>query len=176
MENNAFSSPQRQSKIGIVLLTFVNIGKFLRAIGIFMIIALFRRDNMTSFPFLISIIIIFILLAVYTFFDYYSFSYFIDSKNEKFVIKKGIINKKEIGIEKSKIQEVNINQPFIHRLLGVYELEIDSPGSDKKEVKVNAISYQNALDIKNYLLNNLPEREPMFDESFFMKKTIPKLL
>jgi len=158
MENNAFSSPQRQSKTGIVLLTLVNIGKFIRTIGIFLIIAFFRKNNMFSFPFLLGTVLIFTLVAVYTLLDYWSFSYFIDTKNDKFVIKKGIINKKEIGIEKSKIQEVNINQPFIHRLLNVYELEIDSPGSDKKEVKVNAISYQNALDIKNYLLHHQIEK------------------
>lgn len=174
MKNNAFSSPQRQTKIGIVLLTLKNIGKLLRAIWPIILIAYFRDANPREWIIYTLIAGLTLYLTIYTILDYWNFSYFIDTKNEKFVIKKGIINKKEIGIEKSKIQEVNINQPFIHRLLGVYELEIDSPGSDKKEVKVNAISIQNALDIKNYLLNNLPERVPMNDESFFYEEDNPE--
>ncbi len=150
--SSAFETPQRQSKIGIILLSVINFGKFLKAMWPVYVLAFLRqREGITGY------IIGFTLLAVvwfivYSVIEYRNFSYFIDRENEKFVIRKGVINRSEIGIEKSKIQEANIEQPFLHKFLNIYELQIDSPGTDKKEVKVNAISFESAREIKNYLL------------------------
>jgi putative membrane protein len=41
--------------------------------------------------------------------------------------------KKKKTIIQLKIQQVNINQSLIQRLVGVYELDVDTAGSAKKE-------------------------------------------
>lgn len=150
--SSAFSSPQRQSKVGIILLSAINFGKFLKGFLPVLIIVIVRKKADYGWIIFAAIGLALVYFMIYSILEYRNFSYFIDTKNQKFVIRKGIINKKEIGIDAEKIQEVNINQPFLHKLLNIFELEIDSPGTDKKEVKVNAISYHNALEIKNYLL------------------------
>ncbi|WP_185146644.1 PH domain-containing protein [Chryseobacterium sp.] len=154
MENNAFSRPQRQSAKGILLITVVNFGKFLKAIWPLYLFVFFKQNEYQWLMMLALTALPFLFFAVISYFQYRNFSYFINTKTGEFVIRSGIINKKTISIEKIKIQEVNINQPFIHKVLNIFKLEIDTPGSDTKEVRVNAISYQNALDLKNYLLEN----------------------
>lgn len=151
---STFSSPQRQSKIGIILLSVINFGKFLKAFLPLLIILILQKKEDYNWIFYAAIGVALVYFVVYSILEYLNFSYFIDTKNQKFVIRKGIINKKEIIINTEKIQEVNINQPFLHKILNIFELEIDSTGTEKKEVKVNAISYHNALEIKNYLLEN----------------------
>ena len=86
MKNNAFSSPQRQTKIGIVLLTLKNIGKLLRAIWPIILIAYFRDANPREWIIYTLIAGLTLYLTIYTILDYWNFSYFIDTKNEKFVI------------------------------------------------------------------------------------------
>lgn len=154
MANNAFIKPQRQSAKGILLLTLVNFGKFLKALWPLYLIIFFKQNEYQWLSITALTLLPFLFFAVISYLQYRNFTYFIDTKTGEFVIRSGIINKKTISIEKIKIQEVNINQPFIHKLLSIFKLEIDTPGSDTKEVSVNAISYQNALDLKNYLLEN----------------------
>lgn len=152
MENSVFSSPQRQSKIGVLLLTIINLGKYAKSAWPMYLIMLVKYNPGKLLLILGFIILPIIFFAIVAVVQYHNFSYFINKNTGEFIINNGIINKKKITIERGKIQEVNINQPFIHRLLNIYKLEIDSPGSDKKEVTVNAISYENALELKNYLL------------------------
>lgn len=101
---------------------------------------------------IISVTAVLLILIVSAVLQYYHFKYYIDKENEEFVIHKGIINKSVIKIKKENIQEVNISQPFVHRFFNIYKLEIDTPGSSEKEVKISALTKENALDLKKYLL------------------------
>ncbi|MBA5245935.1 PH domain-containing protein [Marnyiella aurantia] len=155
MTNIPFSIPRRQSKIGILLLTLINFGKFLKAAWPLYVLFFIRDKNPGSLVFYIAgTITVFLVMSLVAYLQYRNFSYFINEKSGELVISSGIINRKKVSIEKNKIQEVNINQPLIHRLLNIYKLEVDSPGSDKKEVTVNAISLENARELKEYLMDH----------------------
>ena len=153
MENNAFTKPQRQSQIGIVLLTLINFGKVLKNFWPLLVFYFLKDKTPDGLMFASTIIgcAVFFFVVI-SYFQYRNFTYFINLKTDEFIINRGIITKKKISIERNKIQEININQPFFHKLLSIYQLEIDSPGSDKKEVTVNAISHENAIQLKQYLL------------------------
>ncbi len=155
MENNAFTQPQRQSAIGIVLLTVLNFGKMLRSMWP-VLIYFFYKYSSSGIPMLPLFLLLgaVVFFGIISYWQYRNFTYFINLKTDEFVISSGILTKKKISIERSKIQEININQPFIHKLFNIFQLEVDSPGSDKKEVTVNAISYRNAVQLKQYLLEN----------------------
>jgi putative membrane protein len=58
----------------------------------------------------------------------------LDNENEEFIINEGIFNKTKT-IQLNRIQQVNINQSLIQRLVGVYELDVDTAGSAKKKGK-----------------------------------------
>jgi putative membrane protein len=50
----------------------------------------------------------------------------LDSENKEFIINEILIKQKQ-PIQLGKIQQVNINQSFIQRLIGVYELQCGYP-------------------------------------------------
>lgn len=148
--NHDFSLPKKQSKKGILLLALMEITQIWKQILPLVIVAFFKKSVGIS-------IVLAIFVAVLLYFlgrallSYYHFTYWIDTSTKDFYIKKGILNKSTLVIKKENIQEVNIQQSFWHKLLGIYQLEIDCPGDKLKELKVQAISHQEALNLKFYL-------------------------
>lgn len=149
---NSFFQPQRQSKTGIVLLFLYNIGMVIKNMWVFVILFFVKEDKIGSWIIIPAIVAALLILIVSAVLQYYHFKYYIDAENEEFVIHEGIINKSITKIKIENIQEVNISQPFIHRFFNICKLEIDTPGSSEKEVKISALSKQNAVDLKKYLL------------------------
>ncbi len=151
-KHNSFFQPQRQSKTGIVLLFLYNIGMVIKNLWVFVILFFVNKDRVNSWIVIVAIITALLILIASSILKYYYFTYYIDAENEEFVIHEGIINRSVTKIKKENIQEVNISQPFVHRFFNIYKLEIDTPGSSEKEVKISALSKQNAVDLKKYLL------------------------
>lgn len=149
---NSFFRPQRQSKTGIALLFLYNIGMVIKNLWVFVILFFVRKEKIELWIIILTIITLLTILIVSAVLQYYHFKYYIDEENEEFVIHEGIINTSVTKIKRENIQEVNISQPFIHRFFNIYKLEIDTPGSSEKEVKISALTKQNALDLKKYLL------------------------
>lgn len=151
---NDFSSPQRQSEIGIVVMFFNTLQQYARALLPVLFIYLFRFDDLNKlwlgFGFLAAIV----LIAVVAYFQYRNFTFFIDAENQEFIISEGVFNKTRTVIQLNRIQQVNITQSLLQRVIGVYALDVDTPGSNKKEGKIRAISHNLALALKARLLNN----------------------
>ena len=149
---NSFFQPQRQSKTGIVLLFLYNIGMVIKNLWVLIVLFFVKREKVELWMIIVAIIAALLILIVSAVLQYFHFKYYIDEENEEFVIHEGIINTSVTKIKKKNIQEVNISQPFIHRFFNIYKLEIDTPGSSEKEVKISALTKQNAIDLKKYLL------------------------
>ena len=149
-----FSLPQRQSVVGIWVLFFYSLQRYARAFWPIILIYAFRFNEVNKIYLVLSLIIGFSVIGVISYLKYLNFTYALDSKNEEFIIIDGIFNKTKTAIQLGKIQQVNINQSFIQRLIGVYELNVDTAGSNKKEGTIKAISHKLALELKSRLLEN----------------------
>ncbi|WP_209389360.1 MULTISPECIES: PH domain-containing protein [unclassified Chryseobacterium] len=152
---NSFFQPQRQSKTGIVLLFLYNIGIVIKNLWVLIVLFFVKKEKVESWMIIVAIIAAILILIVSAILQYFHFKYYIDDENEEFVIHEGIINTSVTKIKKKNIQEVNISQPFIHRFFNIYKLEIDTPGSSEMEVKISALTKQNAIDLKKYLLTEI---------------------
>ncbi len=153
MENN-FNKPQRQSQIGIFVLFFDSLRKYLSAIWPILLLSILKFGEVNKL-FLFSGIIIFILIiGIISYLNFLNFTFYIDDENEEFIVNEGIINKTKTTIQLNKIQQVNINQSLIQRLIGVYALDVDSAGSSKKEANIKAISHELAISLKSKLISN----------------------
>ena len=169
-QSNVFQK-NRLSKKGIVLFSLIHFLQVLKAIWPLYILALFKKSS--KIELLVGIlIVVFLFLVVNAILEFINFSYFVDEKTGELIINKGLINKKTTKIEVEKIQEVNIQQPFIHRILDLYKLEVDSPGGDKKEMQIHAISHENAMALKEYLLGHRVENKSVVSENNPSQKTI----
>lgn len=151
--NPDFAAPQRQSKKGIIILALISYGKLLKNFWFVVLYILFKKKEYTVELLILLVIVSLVFVVINAYIKYQYFTYELNFQDDEFIIKKGVFNKKTILLEKSKIQEVNINQPFFHRILNIYQLEIDSPGTDKKEIMIEAISNGNAQYLRSYLLD-----------------------
>jgi len=151
--NNDFSKPQRESAFGIIIMgahTMLKIGKA----TFFLFVIAFVKMSGTSFTFLmlgISAIIVFSFIFAYLW--YLKFTFFLDKEKQEFVVNKGIFNRDQVIIQLDKIQQVNINQNILQKIIGVYGLKIDTAGAHGEEVSIKAIDETSAYILKEHLLN-----------------------
>ncbi len=153
MENN-FNQPQRQSTIGILVMFVDSLQKVARAFLPLLLVFFFKSENLSKWLVLLGIIALFVVVAIVAYLKFINFTFFIDDENDEFIIQDGIINKTKTTIQLDKIQQVNISQSLIQRLIGVYALDVDTAGSDNKEGNIKAISHELALALKAKLLEN----------------------
>ncbi|MFL9843393.1 PH domain-containing protein [Flavobacterium rhizosphaerae] len=145
-----FSKPQRQSLLGIFILFADSLQSSIRALFPILIISLFNDKNKTYYLILGAVVLLLALIVGYL--RYRNFTFFVDEDNEEFVVHKGILSKTRIAIPLNKIQQVNLNQSLLQRILSVHALEIDTAGSAKTEVTIKAITQKYALVLKERLL------------------------
>ncbi|MFC6095287.1 PH domain-containing protein [Flavobacterium qiangtangense] len=160
-----FKIPQRQSILGIVIMFADTFQSVVRAMWAPLLIVLFKLEPEKYIIVGLSFIGIVILVAVIAFLQYRNFTFFLDEDNQEFILSKGILNKSRINIQLSKIQQVNINQSIIQKIVGVYSLNIDTAGTDKKEISIRAIDQDLALILKERLLDYDNKEEVVLDEN-----------
>lgn len=147
-----FSQPQRQSLVGVVVMFTDTLQGMLRALWPFLIVWIFKLDQINKTYLGLAMAAVAVLVSVIAYLKYLNFTFFLDEENEEFVVRKGVLNKSRIAIPLDKIQQVNINQSLIQRVIGVHALEVDTAGSSKKEVAIKAITHHLALQLKERLL------------------------
>jgi len=153
MEAN-FNQPQRQSPIGILVIFVDSLQKFARAFLPLVLIVMFKADTLSKIVVFLGILGLLLLVGVVAYLRYLNFTFYIDEVHDEFIVSDGIINKTKTTIQLNKIQQVNIHQNIIQRLIGIYALSVDTAGSDKKEGNIKAISHDLALALKAKLLDN----------------------
>lgn len=163
-----FDKPQRQSVVGIVVMFADSLQKFVRAMWVPLAIFLFRMNMSKLLIFLLVILVVLIALAVIAYLKYRNFTFFLDEEKQEFVVQSGVLSKKKLSIALDKIQQVNINQNVIQKLIRVYSLDIDTAGSKDKEVSIKAIDHQSAQILKAKLL----ERENLNQEASITAEVI----
>lgn len=152
-----FSQPQRQSIVGILVVFLYSLQGYAKAFWPVLVIWLFKFDEVNKIYFFGGIVFFLVVVGIISYLKYINFTFFIDQENDEFIVTEGIFNKTKIAIQLNRIQQVNINQSLIQRLIGVYELTVDTAGSNKKEANIKAISRELALDLKARLLANEKE-------------------
>jgi putative membrane protein len=153
-----FSQPQRQSIVGIFVMFVYSLQGYVKAFWPILVIWIFKFDEINKGYLLAGTVVVFAVIGVVAYIRYRNFTFYIDPENDEFVITEGIFNKTKTAIQLHKIQQVNINQSLIQRMVGVYELAVDTAGSNKKEGNIKAISHELALDLKARLLENDKKR------------------
>lgn len=157
-----FRSPQRQSPIGVLVLFFDTLQHYLRALWPILVVWFFKYNHGEIVFVLLGIAAIVLFVGFIAYLKYVNFTFYLDPEKEEFIINEGIWNKTRTTIQLNKIQQVNITQSLIQRLIGVYALEVDTAGSSDKEGKIKAISHELALELKSKLLHN--ERNHIVNE------------
>ncbi len=77
---------------------------------------------------------------------YITFRYLVTDK--ELVINSGVIFRRERRIPLDRVQELEIHQGVVHRILDLAKMEITTAGSDAQEASLNVLSRQAAEDVK----------------------------
>jgi len=151
--NSDFSKPQRQSAYGIIVMAAHTTFKIIKA-TIFLFILAFVKMQGNYFIYLIlGVIAITLVSFLFAYLWYLKFTFFLDKGKEEFIVNKGIFNRDQVTIQLDKIQQVNINQNILQKIIGVYELKIDTAGAHGEEVSIKAIDETSAYNLKEHLLS-----------------------
>lgn len=170
--NIDFSLPQRQSLLGVFIMFADSFQESVRALFPIVVVSLLSEKRKFIF-YAITAGVVLLSGLVRGYFRYRNFTFFID--DNEFVLQKGIFKKTRIGIPLHKIQQVNINQNFLQRLLKMYEVEIDTAGSSKTEVTIKAVTSQYAQALKERLMQDAAGKNSIEDteENNLHSKEIP---
>lgn len=181
METN-FNTPQRQSAIGVLVLFFDSLQKFGRALFPVLFIFFFKFKEQNPIYIILGLLVLFIIIGLIAYLRYVNFTFYIDDVNDEFVVNEGIVNKTKTTIQLNKIQQVNIHQNLLLRIINSYSLSVDTAGSEKKEGNIKAISHNLALALKAKLLENesivndiKPIEEVSEDNNVFTSQSHPFL-
>lgn len=151
-----FYIPNKQAPIGIIVNFVYVLQKFIRAFFPLLILGILRlrkSETEMSLNWIIPGVIFFlVLIFVIAYLNYRNFSFHIEKETDSFVVQKGIFNKTKTTIQLRKIQQVNINQSFINKVLNIYSIEVDSAGSSVKEGVIKSVSHEVAQALKETLL------------------------
>ncbi|WAC40670.1 PH domain-containing protein [Pedobacter sp. SL55] len=158
-----FSEPQRQSAAGILINGAYIVQRFVRAMFIPLVLLIFKSNKIALLYTALGLVAVLVVSLIYGYFYYRKFTFYLDTLKQEFVIDKGVFGRKNLTIPVEKIQQVNINQGFLQKLIGVYSLQVDTAGSDSKEVNISAISGQIAFALKEHLLNG--EKEAISEQN-----------
>jgi len=161
--NVDFSQPQRQSPVGILVMFFYSLQQYARAFLPLLAIWVIRFNELNKLYLFGGTALVLVLLGIVSYLQFRNFTFTLDLENGEFIITEGILNKTKTAIQLNKIQQVNINQSFLQKIIGVHELSVDTAGSSKKEGVIRAISHELALALKAQLLEN--EKKQIISES-----------
>ncbi len=169
-----FQEPQRQSKIGILVMFADTIQKTARAFWPLLVVYLFKLESINKLYVALTAIGIFAVMAIAAYLKYLNFRFYVDVEQEEFVVTHGVLNKTKTVIKLAKIQQVNITQNLLQRIINVYTLEVDTAGASGSEAKIKALSHGAATMLKSQLLNfqsSKTEEDELQDDATSQQET-----
>lgn len=153
MDNSLnFSEFSRQSKKGILIIYLNILYKILRAAWILLFIFIQRfskiPDGIIIYFYLgFAVFLGLILIRAYLLFKNFQFKV----ANNQFVLKQGILKKTNTSISFDRIQNINFKQNLVQQALDVYQVNIETAGSNKTEISIKALSLYQANALKSQL-------------------------
>lgn len=86
-------------------------------------------------------------------------------EGDELQINKGILVKKKLYLTKDRIQVIDITEGLLQRIFGLVKLEVKSAGSGTESATINAISREEALELRGLLRNEKKDLNDVFVET-----------
>lgn len=154
MKNINFYEPNRQNALGIILMWLRNLRKFANILLPFLVVLVSSarsRSFLVVMGIAAGIVFVLILLLVFSYFQYQRFYFYVE--DDQFIIEKGVFSRKKLNIPFERIQSVYLSQSLLQRILKITGIEIDTAGSNIKELNIAALDKAYAEGLRNFLLN-----------------------
>ncbi len=148
-----FSQPTRQSYVAILIITY-NLYKVIvrNLIPLFIAFLIGGSAKSKGGYIFYSIMVIAGIAAIYSIIAFFKYYFYL--KEDHIIVNKGVLRKTKLEIPFERIQSINFEQNVIHRLFGVVKLNMDTAGSAKEEVQLNALNIDLAKRLRSHILSN----------------------
>src|SRR5690554_3240613 len=147
-----FDQPQRQSPIGMAVESGLILFHLIKSAWPVFLVIFLRIETINFFYLSGGILIVLLLICTFGYLTYRNTSFHIDESSDEFILNRGIFNKQRVVVSLSRIQQVNINQDFIHKIFDIYSLAIETAGSVKSEATIHAVTRHTAHALQVRLL------------------------
>lgn len=147
-----FYEPQRQSKIGVLVLFLETLQKIIRGFAPLILVVVLNGGKVSAFLLFMAAVGTLLIVSCIAYLRYLNFTFHIDATTNEFIVYDGVLSKTKTVIQLQKIQQVTVTQNLIQRIIKVHGLKVDTAGSDKHETEIKAISHDLALALKSRLL------------------------
>ncbi|WP_040279114.1 PH domain-containing protein [Psychroserpens damuponensis] len=184
METTNFSQPTRQSSKGILIIFAFKTFQFFRKFGVFFLAFGFSIMKKKYLGFLtptnLILILLFVLfvILIIAILNYQNFKFHVSL--DDFHLTRGIINKDNTIIPKSKIQNVYLKQNWLQQLINVVSVNIETAGDQKSEIEISALDRSTALQLKSELYSVSSqlhdENHEVIENNVFFKASPKRLL
>ncbi|NVK51671.1 MAG: PH domain-containing protein [Flavobacteriaceae bacterium] len=159
--NSLFSQFSRQSPKGVLIIYLQLLYKALKVtwILLFLFIQRFSKFSESALIYIyVGLIVVLLFILIRAYLIYKNFVFKID--NGYFVLKEGILKKKNTSVSFDRIQNINFKQNIVQQLINVYEVNIETAGSKDTEIAIKALSFDKAQALKEALSEvKNPKRE-----------------
>ncbi|MGV3765167.1 MAG: PH domain-containing protein [Chitinophagaceae bacterium] len=151
-----WSKPQRQSPAGLGLMFFKVLKGFFNVFLPLIVVYFFKKGRASdAYEWVFAGLGVFVLVRAILEFLFYRFHI----AEGELVIKSGILRKQTISLPLEKIQGVQLEQNIYHKALGITRMGFDSAGTEKTEVKIDAIGLEKAAALKAFILERATTEE-----------------
>lgn len=157
-KQHILSTPTRQSPIAIFLILWKVLRQLVRQAWPFLLFLILPYFNLSASsssssedPWLANMIIALTAFStISSLVSYFKYYYYI--QGDELVIEKGLLKKVKINMPFDRIQTINFEQSPIHQFFNVVRMDIDSAGSVKSEIAIQAIDKEKAEFIRSYIM------------------------
>ncbi|UJH91263.1 PH domain-containing protein [Antarcticibacterium sp. 1MA-6-2] len=165
MTPKAFSTPQRQSVLGVALIFSTTLYRFLRGFWVLGVYFLLSDPSASTILYVtLGILALGIIVLVYSWLYFRKFLFHIDYHKEEFVLQKGVLSTEDLAIPFDKIQQVYLKRSILQRIINVYSVVIETAGSKEDEVNIKALSGSDANLLTNILIKAKREAAPVSED------------
>jgi putative membrane protein len=149
VNDSLFANFSKQSPKGIVIIYINLLFKAFKTTWILLIIFIQRfsklSEDVLSYIYVgVAVLLVFFLIRAYLIYKNFLFKI----EENHFVLKEGILKKKNTSVSFDRIQNVNFKQNLIQQLINVYEVGIETAGSKDTEIAIKALTFKKAQALK----------------------------
>lgn len=156
-DNFSLNIPQRQSPLAIAFILIKFLRQAARRFWPLLIILFFNRGGEESYMawMLGALIVISFVQLILSLISYYK--YYFHVRDGELIIQKGVLQKVMLNIPLDRIQTINFQQNLLHQILNVVSVEVDTAGSSRSELSIDALSREKAEALRDYILQKKEE-------------------
>ena len=171
-----FDDFSKQSRKGIFVIYIQLLFKAFKAtwfLGILCIQQFSKVPDIARVWIYVGLFVFFLFFLMRAFLIYSNFLFKVEAQH--FILKEGVLRKKNTSISFDRIQNINFKQNIIQQLINVYEVSIETAGSQSTEISIKALTLESAEALKialtttknNKLIDTPKEAKPLLKIGFF---------